>query len=765
MRVMQRILIIVMLPVLFFLFSSQSAFSYARTCTSYFLRTDAGKIINPISGENADQPYSTKQTCGKCHDYDTISNGYHFKMDWDKADDNRFKDTEMPFKISTGLTGSFTPIGYYQLAKKKNRHPDEIDLTAFDFVARTPVGRDGYLKPSCAGCHAGGGLLEHDRDGFRYDKRLSGNPELSKTPDGDYYNSQWDKTGVIEVDCFFCHSTRYNMQSRIKQIEYLNFRWASVAASGIGQVQGSVADNESPKVVYNRRLFNEDGSFVMPSMTFRPDSKNCLLCHSTIETGKRGTSWGDPENPDVHNDRGLTCIDCHFGDINHNLAKGDTIANTVRDDLDNSMRSCEDCHTTGYKGATLLKHNGVRKDHLDRISCQTCHIPELKRAAIGAMYVNTGGFRKSGQVTSKKYGEPAPWKPAYAKRKTGDGENEKIYPVNPIYTVLFSNKSGDGKYWPLFLSEIETAYKQCKSGLGIRAVSYDFHDHADIKMMLETFQITLSGNKRFKFVNPYFHNAGTLYSLDDKGALKQEKDNTWVANIPFFSVNHNVAPLKASLGAGGCKDCHASDAHMFNGPVVTDYFGDNGKPVFTTTGSLLGYDASTLRLGRLFYHYFSKAVPLLISIMFIALLAGVLKDYLRKERLQQSVLLLALTIAVSLLIIHCLVFDNAVLSGAFLNILMPYTSLITICLIVLILLCFLFVMLGNNASTILNNTITGIGILMFITGGCLMNKSVFPVKALFIFSIAHGLLAIFFSGLFILFIYGLTARRTEPTIK
>jgi hypothetical protein len=96
---------------------------FAGFCPPFYLKTDANKIINPISGENADQPYSTRQTCGACHDVEKIGRGYHFAMDWDKADDHRFKDTQTPWLISTGLTGSLTPVGFFQLAKKKKYPP------------------------------------------------------------------------------------------------------------------------------------------------------------------------------------------------------------------------------------------------------------------------------------------------------------------------------------------------------------------------------------------------------------------------------------------------------------------------------------------------------------------------------------------------------------------------------------------------------------------------------------------------------------------
>ena len=38
-----------------------------RTCPPFHLRNDAGGVINPLTGENANQPYSTRHTCNACH--------------------------------------------------------------------------------------------------------------------------------------------------------------------------------------------------------------------------------------------------------------------------------------------------------------------------------------------------------------------------------------------------------------------------------------------------------------------------------------------------------------------------------------------------------------------------------------------------------------------------------------------------------------------------------------------------------------------------
>ena len=76
-----------------------------RTCPPFHLKTDDGKIINPLTGENADQPYSTRQTCGACHNYDQITKGYHFQQGWDRIKDDFSKPK--PWVLSDGMMGKF----------------------------------------------------------------------------------------------------------------------------------------------------------------------------------------------------------------------------------------------------------------------------------------------------------------------------------------------------------------------------------------------------------------------------------------------------------------------------------------------------------------------------------------------------------------------------------------------------------------------------------------------------------------------------------
>jgi len=161
-----------------------------------------GDLIDPVNGENAAAPFSTRQTCGMCHDYDVITQGYHFQMGWDTVADDFGAGEGRPWSLSNGFLGRWYPYAFRQLAKKVNTHPDQIDLTVYDFVGFSSPARS---EPPCGACHPGGGGLELDRDGSRYDERLSAEPELRESLDGDYYRSRWDASGVVEADCLICH--------------------------------------------------------------------------------------------------------------------------------------------------------------------------------------------------------------------------------------------------------------------------------------------------------------------------------------------------------------------------------------------------------------------------------------------------------------------------------------------------------------------------------------------------------------------------------
>src|SRR4030043_813720 len=80
---------------------------------------------NPLFPESK-APYSPRKTCGGCHDYDQITNGYHFQQGrTDGAGKIVIRDTfdpKYPWNLSFGMYGRHTvaSMDLTQLAKKVN---------------------------------------------------------------------------------------------------------------------------------------------------------------------------------------------------------------------------------------------------------------------------------------------------------------------------------------------------------------------------------------------------------------------------------------------------------------------------------------------------------------------------------------------------------------------------------------------------------------------------------------------------------------------
>ena len=509
------------------------------------------------------------------------------------------------------------------MAKKQNQNPDQIDLTTFAFVASGDPKTPGV--PGCGGCHPGGGGLEFDRDGKRYDQRLKADPSLAQSLDGDYYQSKWDKTGVVEADCLICHLPGYNFKERNLQLQSLNFKWATVAASGIGLVSGLVKDGQQPKVVYNKRLFNEDGKIVL-NLAYPPPAENCVFCHGMSDMKKRGFSWNDRINPDVHNLQGMNCADCHpaiedkklkITKVMHNFAKGHEFVSTVADNLDNTIKTCKQCHEEGYMGAPRPKHLSIRPNHLDKLACEVCHIPALHRAAFEGFDVTTGQMVNYPKTGAKKIGAEFNWQPAFQRDQHG-----KLWPVNRFNSVFFTNQDKDGINYPLFARELKKGYEKAKPLLKPKnPMKPEVHNPEQIKIMLTAFSETLKGDKRFQQIKPYYHKGGMMYFLNGKGEVVSGKDTTWAGHLEGFNINHNVAPVSQALGANGCGDCHSDQAQMFKGQIVTDMFGPSGKPVTVSAGKLFGCAPWAFTLNQFHQLYLTPYVSwgILLLVFFLVL--------------------------------------------------------------------------------------------------------------------------------------------------
>lgn len=511
-----------------------------------------GNSIGPTSN----RPYSPRQTCGACHDYEAISSGYHFQMGAEKISDHFGKGTGRPWILSDGMSGKQIHMSYLSLTKKRNSSEAEVGVTAYQFAQ------------TCGACHPGGALMEHDRDGRRYDVRLAKNPELARSFDGDYHKSAWDRSGVVEIDCLMCHQAGYDGQARTEQLSRANLRWAATSGAGLAAVDGAVKEGQTPKLSYNKALFDSDG---MVSLKIgKPQDANCLLCHEEAQTKKRGHIY-DGRNPDVHTSAGMKCVTCHTAGEDHQIRKAKSSQTTARADLDDPTFSCEGCHMSGASKAP--SHKSIPKSHLKSIACATCHVRGSNVTAVHTVDTTTGKPMGIPTVKSaKKYGETAKWSPAYFRMEDG-----KIHSGNALLPAWWGNRVGSMIH-PLYLPETARAYEKVKD-----QIKDDDGDgrpeantEAEIRAMLGAVGEMLSGG-RFASVSPAYVKGNRVWQISG-GKLISITQHPQARPLNW-AFSHNVSPAKDAWGAGGCGDCHGASSMFFNSPVVVDPFDREGRQV------------------------------------------------------------------------------------------------------------------------------------------------------------------------------------------
>ncbi|MBN1570192.1 MAG: hypothetical protein JXA73_20290 [Acidobacteria bacterium] len=597
-------------------------------CPPFPLRDEAGNVIDPVKGVNNAVPYSPRQTCGAkgCHDYDKITEGFHFTQGKGEnvppAMAERYAWVTAPGNYG-GNWCSPAPL-YRQLAPKQNPNARSIDMTSFEFISA-----------SCGACHPGGGPLEFDRDGKRYDTWMS-DPASGFTAggdnnlDGDYYKARWSETGVIEADCLLCHMPEYNFKMRSAELTSLNFRWAATSGAGFGAVKGSVSAGEKPIVTYDTSRFSADGNAIVHIVP-EPRNSTCLNCHSKPGWKKRGADF--TERNDVHLASGMRCVDCHEsgsrasdprirGREVHQFGKGDDPSGWVRNDLDNTVRSCESCHLEGGRNAPCADHTWLPPLHLEEISCQACHIPSrsVKSALVQASDVynpapritppgkHIWAFYDQDMAFWNHYGDLDLFtnqdKPTDLTRPTLFRYKGKIYPGNRVHSAFvgFEEQGKPGlnqlfmkdfyQLWVRHLADPKNKYPE------LAKITDDNQDGVievnrpdEIDALLAATRAYLAATKfplegrRLVWVA----DSKAYYSATESRTLPHEEwEATAYASVYKFS--HDVTPAKAALGSSGCTDCHSANSPFFFGAVLDKPFGPDGKPVWMLQSGILGYD-------------------------------------------------------------------------------------------------------------------------------------------------------------------------------
>lgn len=250
-----------------------------------------------------------------------------------------------------------------------------------------------------------------------------------------------------EKSCGSCHDTKSISDNNHHSFEKLNIDCVTCHFKG-GKLDFKTDSNEL-------------------SIT-RPQNENCSICHSFYAKGRKPleiskeasqsehfalkTRTGEifshqkmfhsflnlqnkeslTDSWDIHAERGVQCVDCHFSSNNpkknftkktNELShlKSDPRAPSIAEFLkkpDHNLTTvqCSHCHTP-QKIHDMLPY---KKKHLERLACQSCHVPSLKAPVL----------LEIDETSMSQHNTPL-----YRYRNT---DNADIPSLNAVYTTSFS---------------------------------------------------------------------------------------------------------------------------------------------------------------------------------------------------------------------------------------------------------------------------------------------------------------------------------------
>lgn len=560
------------------------------------LRDADGQIISlppPVDEQGKPQearanPYSTAQTCGRCHEYEAIGRGWHFNAALGNVKAGRPGE---PWILSDPATRTQIPLSYR--GWKGTFKPAEVGLNDFEFLMT-------FAR------HLPGG----------------GPGEPAQIDAKDPKAGRMLITGKMEIECLLCHdsSQHYNHETRFKAMAAQNIKWAPSIGAGLGTFgatrnakafadswkPGRNIPTNLPAIKYDRARFDADNNVVF-QVTRRPTVNNCYYCHTT-ETAPTDGRWHS--DLDFHIRAGMTCIDCHRNGVDHMIVRGyegevadrtvspdmiDLRARLLRRDnaaLDDaaarkqagselqdelglvSTLSCRGCHygsdgakqvaarLGGRLGAPRPVHKGLPPVHFERLTCTACHSGPFPGDQPQA--VHTSLAHKLGLPGPARGANTAPLIVETVFLRQDDG---RIAP-NKMVWPSYWGRMKDGKVVPLPPEEVARTDKlPAQPSDDVARDPYNTRPLTDaqIQPVLEALAADKSKGE------PVFVASGKLYRLDGGKLAGSEHE----AARPYaWPLAHDVRPASQALGARGCADCHSSDSPLYfasvpaRGPVA-----------------------------------------------------------------------------------------------------------------------------------------------------------------------------------------------------
>jgi thiosulfate reductase cytochrome b subunit len=580
-------------------------------------------------------PVSTMETCGACHDTTFIeSHSFHVSVGLDDYDAPG-ESGNRPWDTSPGWFGSWNPIVYRYLSPASD---ELLDLGTAEWIQVYGLR------------HVGGGPAIVSPSGDRLDQlpAMAGDPRthVLDPETGEPAPWDWKQSGVVEMNCFLCHTPLPNNPARIDALHAGDFRWANTATLlGTGiveQVEGEYRWLET--------AFNEDGELLPEFVQIQdPSNINCGQCHGlvhanieeplsmagcsperirTVTTGQiispqrildSGMNLADKETLsrtwDIHAERLLGCTDCHYSLNNpvyyqesedsrpehllfdprrldlgeyllqplHQFARGQSAQTNVSPDLTHTMRRCESCHDA------IGTHDWLpyTERHIDTLSCETCHIPNL--------YSNT--MMQNDWTVLKPDGNSS----TACRGLEGEGA-----PINLLVTgyepIWLMQSDVDEKlrvapfnlvtswYWvysdpprPVRLIDLQAAWLD--EGNYVPDV-IDLFD-ANTDGQLDSEELRIDSEQKERLI------AGRLEDLGlDNPRI--------VGEVQPYSINHSVTSAEWALN--DCQTCHSDDSRMVQSFQLANYLPGGVQPEFIpSSNTVFEGELYTNDQGQLFY--------------------------------------------------------------------------------------------------------------------------------------------------------------------
>lgn len=504
-------------------------------------------LVRP--GDQPLLPFSTKVTCGKCHNYNKVSSGWHFNAADSQAVPGR---RGQPWILVDQKIGTQLPLSSRGWAG--TYRPEEVGMSGWQFTQTF-----GRHLP-------GGGLAERSE---------ADAPEL-------FFRRQ--VSGVLEINCLSCHDAEagHDQAEYANQIRRQNFRWAAAATSGFANVRGAAKDVPNnydiysglpmddpkltaPSIAYHLTRFNATGK-VLFDIKRRIPNERCYFCHSTKTTDATHAERWEAEE-DIHLTSGMMCVDCHRNALDHNMVRGYEGEPQQQNNPAAASLSCQGCHLpeasnevpqAGRLGAPIPQHTGIPPLHFAKLTCTACHAgpwPTDKAQLVKTSQAHALGTHS---VNRSNVVLPHIVAPVFVRE-----ENGKIAPHKMIWPAFWA-RMNEKRVTPILPEEILALSDTLFNGIdSTRSGDWLTLKDEQITEMLQRLASANSNPNEAVYIA-----GGKLFRLDKAGKLS--KADHAAAQPYAWAMGHDVRPASQALGIRGCGDCHGLNAPFYFSQIKVD---------------------------------------------------------------------------------------------------------------------------------------------------------------------------------------------------